>query len=146
MIDKQAQKIALVTGANKGIGYEIARQLGVHGATVLVGARDPQKGQEAAIKMQESEINAHTIKLDVDDQTSINRAAKFITEQYGRLDILVNNAGIVGADGYRNPSETTIGAMRAVFETNVYGPVRVIEYDAVTLKTGTRCTDRQPLQ
>src|SRR5690242_2043952 len=87
-------KIALVTGANKGIGREIARQLGKQDITVLVGARDTERGEEAARQLQREGIEARFVRLDVTDQASIDAAAQTIEQGYGKLDILVNNAAI----------------------------------------------------
>ncbi|MEH2371400.1 SDR family oxidoreductase [Nostoc sp.] len=114
-------KVALITGANKGIGYEIARQLGSRGATVIVGSRDIGRGEEAANKLRLSQIDARTIQLDVSDQKTIDSGAKQIEGEFGKLDILVNNAGIV-SDGDRvPPSQVDIETLRHTYETNVFG-------------------------
>ena len=86
--------IALISGANKGIGYEIARGLGAKKITVLVGARDEARGQAAADKLKAEGADARFIQLDVTDRGTIQRAAAWIEKEFGRLDILVNNAGI----------------------------------------------------
>lgn len=114
-------KVALITGANKGIGYEIARQLGSRGATVLVGARDIRRGEEAADKLRFSEIHAQTIQLDVSDQKTIDSAAKQIESEFGKLDILVNNAGIISDGDRLPPSQVDIETLRHTYETNVFG-------------------------
>src|SRR5882724_6597192 len=88
-----SKKTALVTGANKGIGLETARQLGQKGITVLVGARDDAKARRAAEKLRKEGIDAHGVVIDVNDAASIEKAAAQIERDYGRLDILVNNAG-----------------------------------------------------
>src|SRR5262249_46699348 len=90
----EGKKIALVTGANKGIGFEIARQLGVQNITILVGARDQARGESAIQKLRDQKIEAVLVQLDVTNQASIDAAAAFIDQTYGRLDVLVNNAGI----------------------------------------------------
>lgn len=113
-------QIALITGANKGIGYETARLLAERGMTVLLGARDPELGRAAAAK-----LGVEHIRLDVTDEGSIREAAAHIDERYGRLDVLVNNAGIARADGDWSPSATTVATLRAVYETNVFGVVAV---------------------
>src|SRR5262245_36076336 len=88
-------KIALITGANKGIGREIARQLASHyGMTVLIAARDEQRGREAAEALAATGLDARALKLDVTDQITIDAAAAWIEAEFGRLDVLVNNAGI----------------------------------------------------
>lgn len=116
-----SKKIALITGANKGIGFEIARQLGAKGIFVLVGARDQARGDEAARRLQSEGIEASAVHLDVTDQASINRVASFIDETYGKLDILVNNAGISIREGRVPPSELDVEVFRKTYETNVFG-------------------------
>jgi NAD(P)-dependent dehydrogenase (short-subunit alcohol dehydrogenase family) len=119
-------QIALITGANKGIGFATARQLGERGMTVLVGARDAERGQKAAQQLQEGGADARFLPLDVTDDGSVAAAAKWIETEYGHLDVLVNNAGIARGDLERGlPSDTTLGTLRAVFETNVFGVVAV---------------------
>ncbi|SCE69401.1 SDR family oxidoreductase [Micromonospora mirobrigensis] len=117
--------IALVTGANKGIGYATARQLGALGMTVLVGARDTGRGREAERTLRAGGADARFVPLDVTDEASVAAAAKLVEQEYDHLDVLVNNAGIVRADGSALPSETTLATMREVYETNVFGPVAV---------------------
>lgn len=111
----------LITGANKGLGYETARQLIATGHTVYLGCRDPQRGQVAA-----QQLGARLVKLDVTDDDSVFAAAHLI-EEMGGLDVLVNNAGIEG----RGDDNTIIAAegvtaemMREVFDTNVFGLIR----------------------
>jgi NAD(P)-dependent dehydrogenase (short-subunit alcohol dehydrogenase family) len=118
-VDHVTAKVALVTGANKGIGFETARQLGALGMTVLVGARDRGRGQAAA-----QALGARFVQLDVTDSESALRVAEWIDQEYGRLDVLVNNAGITGSFG-GPPSETSLAAMRMVYETNVFGVIAV---------------------
>ncbi|MEV4538909.1 SDR family oxidoreductase [Asanoa sp. NPDC049518] len=119
-------QIALITGANKGIGYATARALGELGMTVLVGARDEGRGAAAAKELTGAGLDARFVALDVTDEGSVAAAADLVTAEFGRLDVLVNNAGIVRADGATGaPSATTLPTMREVFETNVYGVVSV---------------------
>jgi NAD(P)-dependent dehydrogenase (short-subunit alcohol dehydrogenase family) len=119
-------KIALITGANKGIGLETARQLGSQGMTVLAAARDEQRGGQAEHALREDGIDARFVQLDVTDATSIQRAAERIDADYGRLDILVNNAGAASiARRGGPPSQTSLTDMRAVYEINVFGVVAV---------------------
>jgi NAD(P)-dependent dehydrogenase (short-subunit alcohol dehydrogenase family) len=113
---------ALVTGANKGIGLETARQLGARGFTVLAGARDEERGLEAERTLRADGADARFIRLDVTDDTSVRQAADWIGREYGRLDILVNNAGIARGNV---PSETDLDAMHEVYEVNVFGVIRV---------------------
>jgi NAD(P)-dependent dehydrogenase (short-subunit alcohol dehydrogenase family) len=119
-------KIALITGANKGIGFETARQLGSQGMTVLAGARDTERGRQAEQALRDGGTDARFVHLDVTDATSIQHAAEWIEAEYGRLDVLVNNAGTasVARRGYP-PSQTSLADMRAVYELNVFGVVAV---------------------
>jgi NAD(P)-dependent dehydrogenase (short-subunit alcohol dehydrogenase family) len=119
-----AVKIALVTGANKGIGFEIARQLGGQGMFTLVGSRDEERGLAAAGELTAQGLSAAAVAIDVTDDASISRAAKEIGQRYGHLDVLVNNAGITGS--FRGaPSEVTPDQLRQVYDTNVFGVVAV---------------------
>ncbi|HEX6684919.1 MAG TPA: SDR family oxidoreductase [Candidatus Limnocylindrales bacterium] len=113
-------QIALITGANKGIGYETARLLSERGMTVLLGARDPDLGRDAAAK-----LGVEFMRLDVTDEETIREATMQIDARFGKLDVLVNNAAIAKADGDWKPSSTTVDTMRAVYETNVFGVVAV---------------------
>ncbi len=115
--------IALITGANKGIGLETARQLGARGVTVLAGARDEERGTQAERALRDGGADARFVPLDVTDAKSAQEAAGWIESEYGRLDILVNNAGIAVAGG--PPSQTDLDAMRQVYETNVFGVIIV---------------------
>jgi NAD(P)-dependent dehydrogenase (short-subunit alcohol dehydrogenase family) len=119
-------KIALITGANKGIGFETARQLGARDMTVLVGARDAERGREAERALRDGGADARFVKLEVTDQKSIQLAAERVETEYGRLDVLVNNVGTasVSRRGYP-PSRTDLDDMRAVYEINVFGVVAV---------------------
>jgi NAD(P)-dependent dehydrogenase (short-subunit alcohol dehydrogenase family) len=116
-------KIALVTGANKGIGKEIARQLGRLGRTVLVGARDEERGRRATEELVAEGIDVRTVLLDVTDPDSVDAAAKLIERDHGRLDVLVNNAGIV-ADGDWDGNATPETFQRT-YATNVIGVMTV---------------------
>jgi NAD(P)-dependent dehydrogenase (short-subunit alcohol dehydrogenase family) len=120
------QTVAMVTGANKGIGREIAAQLAALGMTVLLGARDPGRGEEAAAALRAAGGDVHPLVLDVTDQVTVNAAARDVEDRYGRLDVLVNNAGIAGASSGQRPSEADADTVRAVFDTNVFGVIRVI--------------------
>ncbi|WP_109525161.1 MULTISPECIES: SDR family NAD(P)-dependent oxidoreductase [Nocardia] len=116
--------IALITGANKGIGFETAGRLAATGTTVLVGARDADRGKNAAAALSGAGADTRFIPLDVTDADSIARAAADIDAEFGKLDILVNNAGIAGRlDGDGKPSSTALSTLREVFETNVFGIV-----------------------
>lgn len=120
----ETDRIALVTGANKGIGLEIARQLGQAGIRVIVCARDAARGESAAAELSREGLNAEFVKLDLNDEASIAAAAEQIAEKHGRLDVLVNNAGIVDAeDG--PPSKSSTAAARRIMETNFIGTLAV---------------------
>ena len=116
-----SREIALITGANKGIGFEIARQLGAKGIIVLIGARDRARGDEAARRLQSEGIQATAVHLDVTDESTISKAAAFIDKTYGKLDMLVNNAGISLKEGRVPPSELDLGVFKKTYETNVFG-------------------------
>ncbi len=114
-------KIALITGANKGIGKEIARQLGALGMTVLIGARDAQRGEEAVAELKAGGADAHAVTLDVTDEAGISAAVTQIESGYGRLDVLVNNAGISQDGGPSSALTLELGSLRRTYETNVFG-------------------------
>jgi NAD(P)-dependent dehydrogenase (short-subunit alcohol dehydrogenase family) len=118
--------IAFITGANKGIGFAIAHQLGAQGITILVGARDQARGETAAEQLRAEGINARPVHLDVTRQATIDAAAAWIEQTYGKLDILVNNAGMNGEidperEESKPPSEVALEDLRETFETNVFG-------------------------
>lgn len=117
------KKIALITGANKGIGLETARQLGQQGITVLAGARDEIKANKAAEDLRKAGLDVQGIVLDVNNADSIQKAAARIERDYGRLDILVNNAGVMLDDPKKKPSEQSLEVWRKTFETNLFGLV-----------------------
>lgn len=113
--------IALITGANKGIGFETARALGSAGITVLLGSRSPERGEKAAAELTADGLDARFVHLDVTDEDSIRQAAGRLDQ----LDILVNNAGIAPDEASVLPSATPISALRHTYETNVFGVVAV---------------------
>lgn len=117
--------IALISGANKGIGYEIARGLGTNKIKVLVGARDEERGQAAVDKLKTEGADARFIQLDVTDPATIQRAVEWIEKEFGRLDILINNAGI--AEWGTKPSTVDLAKVREVYETNFFGPIALIQ-------------------
>jgi len=117
-------KVALITGANKGLGLEMARQLGKAGVTVAMGARDPQKGEAAAESLRAEGVDARFLLLDVTNRRHHAAAARFLEENFGRLDILINNAAIsLDSLGAGPPSTTTDEVLRQTFETNFFAPV-----------------------
>lgn len=126
-------KIALVTGANKGIGLEIVRSLAGHGMTVLLGGRDPERREQAAASLRPDGLDVHPIALDVTDPLTIEAAAQHVDKHFGHLDVLVNNAGTSG--GFQHlPSEADLDVVLEVFDTNVFGVVRVINAMLPSLK------------
>jgi len=125
-MEQEHRRVALITGANKGIGLEIARQLGRAGIAVLIGARDTARGQAAAGMLCHEGLEASFVQLDVTDADSIARAAHAIEAAHGRLDILVNNAGINEA-GDGPPASASIDAVRRLLETNFIGPLAVTQ-------------------
>ncbi|MES2885339.1 MAG: SDR family oxidoreductase [Pseudomonadota bacterium] len=120
-----SQKIALVTGANKGIGFETARQLGKQGIHIIVASRDPAKAEAATLALRSDDISAEALTLDVGSAKSIDLALKQVGDQHGRLDILVNNAGVMHDDAAKKPSEQSMEAWRKTFDTNVFGLIAV---------------------
>lgn len=120
-------RTALVTGANKGIGFAVAAGLGAVGFRVAVGARDEGRGQEAVERLRADGVDAFVIALDVTSDESVAAAAATLEEAAGRLDVLVNNAGISGRlDGdAQDPTTLDLDVVRTVLETNVLGVVRV---------------------
>lgn len=121
------QKTALITGANRGIGLETARQLGQQGIKVLLGARSAEKGTEAADKLKAENLDVEFIHLDVDDEKTHESAANYIEATFGKLDILVNNAGIL-LDAFEDgapvaSSKTPIETFRKTFDTNFFNSI-----------------------
>jgi NAD(P)-dependent dehydrogenase (short-subunit alcohol dehydrogenase family) len=121
------KKIALVTGGNKGIGFEISRNLSKAGCIVLLGARNAERGQQAVRKLEQAGVgDAHFIELDVTRQDTITSAARQIESRYGHLDILMNNAGVnLRGDGL--PGVADLDAVQRVFDANFFGALRVAQ-------------------
>lgn len=118
-----AETIAFVTGANKGIGREISRQLAAKGVLVLMGARDRERGEKAVADLRGQGLPVEFIEIDVTSQPSVEQAAAEAERRHGKLDILVNNAGI--ALDWCPASELTVEMFQKTFETNVLGVFRV---------------------
>jgi NAD(P)-dependent dehydrogenase (short-subunit alcohol dehydrogenase family) len=114
-------KIALITGANKGIGFETARQLAQQKITVLVGSRDGAKGQAATKELRDQSLDARALTINVNDAESIRQAADFVAREFGRLDILINNAGVLLDDPAKKVSEQSLETWRTTFDTNLFG-------------------------
>jgi NAD(P)-dependent dehydrogenase (short-subunit alcohol dehydrogenase family) len=125
-MQSSSKKVALITGANKGIGFEIARQIGRTGLTVLLGARNKAAGEEAAARLVAEGIDTRFIRIDVADYSSIKEAAAAISTGFGHLDVLVNNAGI--NDPGDGPAPTAgLEAVERVLRTNFLGALAVTQ-------------------
>jgi NAD(P)-dependent dehydrogenase (short-subunit alcohol dehydrogenase family) len=121
-------KVALITGANKGIGLETARQLGKLGVTIVLGARDLAKGEGAAAELKKDGVEARALKLDVANEADRAAAAKHIEKEFGRLDILVNNAGVMLDPRTGNATSTTpVAMLHETFETNFFAVVALTQ-------------------
>jgi NAD(P)-dependent dehydrogenase (short-subunit alcohol dehydrogenase family) len=120
----QVQQIALVTGANRGIGLEVVRQLARKGMTVILGSRDLEKGTAAAAKLADEGLQVLPRQLDVADPDSIDRLAAQVEQEFGRLDVLVNNAGIL-YDTWQQASTANLDTVQEAIATNTLGPWRM---------------------
>jgi NAD(P)-dependent dehydrogenase (short-subunit alcohol dehydrogenase family) len=119
-------QIALVSGANRGIGLEVARQLGQHGMIIVLGARTLDKAQEAADQLAAKNLRVHPLALDVADDSSVRRAAAEVEAAFGRLDTLVNNAAAY-VDWRETASGADLDSVRTVLETNLFGAWRTAQ-------------------
>jgi NAD(P)-dependent dehydrogenase (short-subunit alcohol dehydrogenase family) len=121
----QDKRVALVTGGNRGIGFELVKQLTLKGFKVILTSRNPKKGHEAVQKLKESALDVSFVEMDVEDPESIRQAAIKINEQYGKLDVLINNAGV-----YLDENESLLTMNPSILEktmtTNFYGAYHVI--------------------
>lgn len=127
MYQVSENKTALITGANKGIGFAIAQGLGALGYTLAVGARDDTRREAAVERLRATGIDAFGVALDVTSDDRVAAAAATIEQTAGRLDVLVNNAGIAGetGSGGQDPTTLDLDVVRTVLDTNVFGVVRV---------------------
>ncbi|MBL8166494.1 MAG: SDR family NAD(P)-dependent oxidoreductase [Anaerolineae bacterium] len=126
MTPKMPTRIALVTGANRGIGLEVARQLGQQGMTVIVTARDQQKADSAAQELIAEGLNVIARTVDVSDDSSVRALAEDLNTQFGHLDVLVNNAAAY-VDWTETASSADLGAVQTVLETNLFGAWRMTQ-------------------
>lgn len=125
-MEDPTQRVVLITGANKGIGLEVARRLGEAGLRVWLGSRDAHAGEAAAAPLREKGADVQAIRLDVLDQATISAAAAEIDGEDGRLDVLINNAGINDPrDG--TPAKVEMDAIRRIFDTNFFGALAVTQ-------------------
>lgn len=125
-MSSSGKKIALVTGGNKGLGFEISRQLAKQGIQVILGARNAVKGQEAAEKLKQQGLDVYPLTLDVNDAGSIQSAVNAIKEQFGTLHILVNNAGII-LDWTTSVFDVSLDTLSQTLQTNLYGSFRLCQ-------------------
>jgi NAD(P)-dependent dehydrogenase (short-subunit alcohol dehydrogenase family) len=118
-------KVALVTGGNRGIGFELVKQLALNGFKVIMASRDPEMGHEATQRLKESNLDVSFVEMDIDNQESIHQAAITVNERYGRLDVLINNAGV-----YLEENKKLVAMDPSVLErtmtTNFFGAYHVI--------------------
>jgi len=125
-METQAERVALVTGAYRGIGLEVARQLAARGFTVVLTARDPRKAEGAAAALTREGLKVVPFPLDVTDAESVREAARFVEERFGKLDVLVNNAAVL-YDTWQRAADADLGTVREAFETNTLGAWRVAQ-------------------
>ena len=129
------KKVALVTGANRGIGFEISRQIAEQGITVVMGARDEDKGMTATYKLKEAELDVYFQQLDVNDSANIQEAVDAIWKQFQRLDILVNNAGIL-IDREISVLDLSTEVLSQTLHSNVLGPLLLCQACVPLMKEG----------
>lgn len=123
----QEQRIALITGGNRGLGFATAQQLAAAGMKVLIGSRDAEKGEAAAQKFQHQGLDVQSYQLSVTDRGGVKVLAQLIESKFGRLDVLINNAGIYPDSDGSTLLSTNLGAIREALETNTYGPITLCQ-------------------
>jgi NAD(P)-dependent dehydrogenase (short-subunit alcohol dehydrogenase family) len=127
------ERIALITGGNRGIGLELARQLARAGVKVIITARQDERGRQAVAQLADEGLTVDFIPMDVTNDHAVAQAAKAVTARYGRLDMLINNAGV-----FCNPEETALSvtpeSLIQVMDTNTFGPLRVTQWMAPLLR------------
>jgi NAD(P)-dependent dehydrogenase (short-subunit alcohol dehydrogenase family) len=121
------QKVAVVTGANRGMGFEASRQLAKMGMQVILTSRDPEKGQKAAEQLHTEGLEVTYCPLDVAHPESITSLSQFVREKFGRLDVLINNAGLMIDSPDISVFDAKVDTLRKTIETNVYGPLQLIQ-------------------
>lgn len=135
-VDKDL-KVILVTGANKGIGFEVVRQLAKLGHTVILTARNSSKGKEAAARLQEEILQVHFLQLDVSDEDSVKRAAQQVKDQFEKVDVLINNAAILLKEDKKISGDSST-VFKQTYQTNVEGLLLMINYFLPLLPSGAR--------
>ncbi len=130
-----SQRVAVVTGANRGIGFEVCRQLAQKGIHVILTSRDEARGRAAAQMLQAERLDVGYHPLDVTDRESIRRLREFVEATYGRLDILVNNAGVYLDDRHRL-LDVEFDVLRLTMDTNAYGPLLLTQAFVPLMKQG----------
>jgi NAD(P)-dependent dehydrogenase (short-subunit alcohol dehydrogenase family) len=127
--------IALITGANRGIGFEAARQLGNAGFIILVGSRDETRGQGAIARLSEANLDAHLVRLDVAEESSVEVAAREVAERWGHVDVLINNAGVnYEFQVSMTPLDLTLEVLRRTYAVNVFGAFLMMKHFAPLLR------------
>lgn len=121
----QDKKIALVTGGNRGIGFELGKQLAEKGFRVLLGCRDLEKGKAAASQLTKMNLDAEAVELDLHNPDSLQKAVGFVEKQFGRLDVLINNAGVF-RDGNQRLVELPEGVLEGTMNTNFFAPYHMV--------------------
>lgn len=129
------KRVALVTGANRGIGYAISRRLGEQNHTVILGTRDSNKGATACSRLQAERLDVHFELLDVTEKKSIKTVIESIQAQFGRLDILINNAGIM-IDGELDAQNVDLETIQKTLQTNAMGPLLLCQHCIPLMKAG----------
>jgi len=128
--------ITLITGADRGMGFELAKELGQHGQHVLVGARNQERGNAAVDALRKQKINADLILIDVTDEATITAAQQTIASEFGHLDILINNAGLT-LDNWEKPFTLALDKIRGDFDVNFFGLVSVTQHMLPLLRQAT---------
>ena len=124
------KKVAFITGGNRGIGFETARQLAQTGVEVVIGSRNPEQGKEAAEKLQAEGLDVEAIRFDITKSADYKEAYDYFNKKYGKLDILINNAGVwkEGAPGSPNNASTvTQATLHETFDTNFFGTIELTQ-------------------